>query len=726
MRTITVLLLLALLVSTGCTPDDTDTAVDTADSGDTDDTGDTDDSGDTDDTGDTGPAGLTERPANPDCVAFARPSSPTGVRLVQRYPNIALTGVTTLVPDPLNGGWIAITQDGRVWRWDDREDATAELMVDIRGVVDNGPNEAGLLGLALHPDVASNGEVFLSYTTQTRAGLTSRFSRVKTTDDLKTLDVSEEEVLLEVAQPYGNHNGGHIAFGPDGFLYIALGDGGSGGDPLGSGQDTDTLLGAILRIDVDSGSPYGIPADNPFAEGGGRSEIFAWGLRNPWSFAFDPATGALWAGDVGQNALEEIDLVELGGNYGWNVKEGDQCYRSETCPGSFVEPVVVYGRDQGQSVTGGVVVRGGPLSGSLEGSYLYTDFRSQRLWAVVYDPDSGDPGARLLIDGTGLAVAAFGQALDGRVMLANYGRNVYELVPEDGEVVQAPATLSATGCADASDPTLPSSGMVPFEPRHPFWSDDADKRRWVAIPDAAVATVREDGDVLLPVGSVLRKDFHRAGERISTRLLVHHTDGWAGYVYRWRPDGSDADLIAAGTEDVGGGPWHFPSQATCAQCHTEAAGRSLGLDTAQLAHVLDYGDGRPIDQRIVLDRIGLVDGLDLEADPLPTRAEAGGARAWLHVNCSSCHRPGGSFLDLDFRVTTPLNETGACDTRPERGDLGVTDARIIAPGAPERSVVLTRIHDLGAWRMPPEGSLRVDEEGAGLVEEWIRGLSGCE
>ncbi len=229
--------------------------------------------------------------------------------------------------------------------------------MDITNRVTSSGNEMGLLGLAFHPNFTNNGYFFVDYTASSPSRTV--ISRFKILND--TVDTSDELIILEVAQPYSNHNGGQIRFGPDGYLYIALGDGGAGGDPQNNGQDRSTLLGSILRINIDkttSSTNYDIPTDNPFVNNtsGYKEEIFAYGLRNPWRFSFDNST--LWAGDVGQNSIEEIDIVESGKNYGWNVMEGSNCYNTNTCNDTdLVYPVYEYSHSFGFSITGGFVYR---------------------------------------------------------------------------------------------------------------------------------------------------------------------------------------------------------------------------------------------------------------------------------------------------------------------------------------------------------------------------------
>ena len=564
----------------------------------------------------------------------------------------------------------------------------------------------------------------------------SIIARFRSADGLQTIDPDSGEVLLDLEQPAKNHNGGQIRFGPDGLLYIALGDGGGAGDAHGNGQDPTTPLGAILRIDVDREEgdlPYGIPADNPFADGsGGAPEVYAYGLRNPWRFQFDRDTGALWAGDVGQREREEVNRIERGGNYGWPIREGATCFEADSCDTSgLIDPVVDYSRGESASVIMGPVYRGDAIP-SLVGAPLLIDFYEGALHAIFYDDVSGAPHAEPVAASTGAAYAAFAENDAGEVYAADfYTGQIHRLVPAGAPSPSAfPERLSETGCVDAADPRLPAEGLIPYTISHPFWSDGAEKERWLAVPDGETIAVGADGRLELPVGSVVVKHFSLGGERIETRLMVRHDDGyWAGYSYAWQGDG-DATYVPGGASaaSAGGQPWTWPSSAECLRCHTAAAGRTLGLTAAQLAVPHTYpSTGRTADQLQTLAHIGLLDDDDdvLDTEPLPGRdhpdAEAA-ARAWLAVNCAGCHQPdgpGGGSLDL--RSGTPLAETGACDEPAQGGDEGA----LIAPGQPDASVLVARVAADDVRRMPPLGSHLIDEEGLTLLRDWIRGLEGC-
>lgn len=348
-------------------------------------------------------------------------------KLEPAFANLRFSLPVALLQAPGDPGrWYVVEQAGRVVVFDDDPAASeASVFVDIRERVNARSDEAGLLGMAFHPDYQANGQVILSYTTG-RRNLKSVISRFFADDARRALDPASERVILTVDQPFRNHNGGQVTFGPDGLLYVGFGDGGAGGDPRGNGQNTDTLLGAMLRIDVDRGDPYAIPPDNPFAAGGGRPEIYAWGLRNPWRWSFDAATGDLWVGDVGQNQIEEIDIVVKGGNYGWNMREGSAPFRGGRRPSAgLIAPVAEYSHSFGCSVTGGYVYRGDQIP-ALAGTYVFGDYCSGRFWGLAPDGSGGRTMAPLF-DGQ-INLSSFGEAHDGRLFAVDLNGALFQIV----------------------------------------------------------------------------------------------------------------------------------------------------------------------------------------------------------------------------------------------------------------------------------------------------------
>ena len=368
------------------------------------------------------------------------PPQPTGIQVTRVYPALTFTNPVLAVQPPGDDArWFVVEQAGRVLAFDNLATVTATSeFIDITARVQDG-GERGLLGMAFDPLFASNGRVFLHYT-RDNGQLQSVLAAYTSADAGATLDPASESILLTVDQPFDNHNGGHLAFGPDGMLYMALGDGGSGGDPQDNAQNTRTLLGKLLRIDVSSGTDYAIPTDNRWADNlpctNGVSadaaecpEIHAYGLRNPWRFSFDGSTGELWVGDVGQDDWEEVDRIVAGGNYGWRFREGAHCFNPPSgCPTEnngdvLVDPDAEYDHGLGSSVTGGYVYRGTNI-GSLLGRYVFGDFGSGRIFS--HTPGSGDLAPEELLDTT-LSISSFALGEDGEIYVVDYQGGLYRI-----------------------------------------------------------------------------------------------------------------------------------------------------------------------------------------------------------------------------------------------------------------------------------------------------------
>ena len=365
--------------------------------------------------------------ATPAALPASTPPPPLGTLQLERvFPVAALNAPTNMVQDG-SGRRLVSEQAGRLSIFDE-EHLTAEHIfvpefLDIRDRVSSRGSEEGLLGLALSPHNERHLYVYYS-ASNPRRSIVSRFN-------YNLLAAPDSElVILEVEQPYSNHNGGQIAFGPDGYLYIGLGDGGAAGDPQGNGQDTSTLLGSILRIDVSQATPeqpYAIPSDNPFADGGGRPEIWAYGLRNPWRFSFDRDTGDLWTGDVGQNEWEEIDIIEEGGDYGWSILEGNHCFnpRDNCDRKGTIPPVLEYSLDGTPcSVIGGYVYRGESIPW-LQGAYIYGDFCSGKVHGLRYD--NGRVVEHKELADTGLRIMSFAEDNSGELYLLSQGEGIHRL-----------------------------------------------------------------------------------------------------------------------------------------------------------------------------------------------------------------------------------------------------------------------------------------------------------
>lgn len=360
------------------------------------------------------------------CWADARAKTPESsslranatppVQLVDAFPKLRFSRPLYLasVPDG-SKRLVVVQQGGRIVVFPKQATAKkAEIFLDISNRVQTTGGEEGLLGLAFDPDYQHNRHYYVNYTAPApRRTIIARYTGH---------DPKSEKIILEIPQPYANHNGGALVFGPDGYLYIGVGDGGAANDPHGYGQSLNTLLGKILRIDPRSGTPYKIPSDNPFVGvKDARAEIWAYGLRNPWRIAFDRMTGELWAGDVGQNHVEEVDIITKGGNYGWRECEGHLAMPDlkKPCPKEFIAPIITYDHDSpAKSVTGGYVYRGQKLH-FLRGAYIYADFIDRRIWALRKDAGVQNT----LIATADLPVSSFGEDEDGELYVIGYGDN---------------------------------------------------------------------------------------------------------------------------------------------------------------------------------------------------------------------------------------------------------------------------------------------------------------
>jgi len=736
-----------------------------------------------------GVPGLDERASVTTCHAFARPALPQvvdsgTVAYEKSFPNMDFGGQAIGLVRTRSGPegplrWFVLDREGFIWTFvselaskdgkaaDGVTDVErAEVYLDLPDTPYGTGGEGGLLGFAFDPDFALRADanyVYVHYTTWPNNNVW-RFRIERDGVGAPRWDIVEQKPILTTASGGGNHWGGDLKFGPDGFLYISLGDGGNGMS-ASDAVKTTWLRGKILRIDPRSAvgaEPYRIPADNPFIEAGAPlcsdrdlrdntiacPEIFARGFRNPWRMTFDRDTGRLWVGDVG-SGKEEVNLVLAGHDYGWNRCDGRN--GSDCPPGNassqLIAPIAQYRVYSSASIAGGIIYRGSALGAALQGAYLFTDvyngeflvidtpyanvtFDPFRVSQVYEHPDEDDeddlPKFRKLAAARLSYPVSWAEDERAEPYVVTFGagkgEGIYKLVPPTGAVADSvPDTLKQTGCVAADDPRRPAPGMLPYEVNAPFWSDGADKERFVAIPDGATITVGADGDWVLPVGSVVTKTFFLAGTPIETRLMVRHDDGgWAGYTYAWRADGSDADEVpSAGEERVWGEQaWSYPSRNGCKTCHTAAAGFTLGLETRQLDRAHSYPEtGRSANQISTFAHIGMFADT-VVSDPAAAFVSPFGdapierrARTYLHANCSQCHRSG---LVPNLHFDTPLADTDLC-----------IEKRLV-PGAPEASTLIMRLFsDDPTFRMPRGGGRLIDEAGVALIEAWIEGLTSC-
>lgn len=669
----------------------------------------------------------TAAPATVPGFAFPlEPASPTALEAAIAFPKLSFARPLFLTHAPGEPEHLyVVEQGGRVYRFANRPDVeSAEVVLDLRDRVRQRHNEEGLLGLAFDPGYADNGLVYAYYSASSpRRTQLSRFVA-----EGGRFDAASEQELLRIEQPYGNHNGGWIGFGPDGHLYVSIGDGGAAGDPHRNGQDLGTLLGSMLRLRVGPGiSTYEVPADNPHVSTpGARPEIWAHGLRNAWRCSFDRQTGTLWCGDVGQDEIEEIDVIERGGNYGWDLREGTHVYRRGEPEGPLSEPITEYGHDQGQSVTGGYVYRGTRLS-DFRGTYLYGDFVAGQVWAIDVTGDEVRAHAKVA---SVPALASFGEDAAGELYAVSFDGTIRRFEPSDPEVAgrEFPTRLSQTGLFTDTAALQPNAALLPYALALSFWSDDADKHRWVFVPPGETVRTDPEGPWSFPVGTITVKHFDRAGpdgvaRRLETRVMVHERRGWAGYAYRWNDAQTDAELVTTTTTDDG---WIYPSGADCLRCHTPGYGQAMGLRSRQLAGA---EQGRAL-VRTLAER-GQLDPPPDDLDAWPAHPQlvdegvalADRARAYLDVNCAPCHHPGGPAPGgLDLRASTPLADAAVTGVPPD-DRLGIEGELRLAPGDRSHSAMWLRMGLRGErGQMPPLASLRVDEAGRALIGRWIDAL----
>lgn len=385
------------------------------------------------------------------CGAGADETETLPYRSVEAFPNLEFERPVYVAapPDETNRLFV-VEQKGRVLWFENNpavEQDDVEVALDLTDIVrsplsdipeNKGHNEEGLLGLAFHPNFRENGVIFLHYSATNSKGSEEKrrgvLARFRMDADRRTIDRETEEVILEVDQFAGNHNGGMIGFGPDGHLYVSFGDGGGAGDPQKNGQNLRTLLGAILRIDVDhpnGNTPYSIPDDNPFVDReDARGEIFAYGLRNVWRFSFDPRTGTLWAGDVCQNAWEKIYLIEKGNNYGWPYLEGTHAYDGipeGVDPDQFTPPIAEHPHSETRSITGGHVYYGASLP-DLQGAFIYGDFVTGAIFGLWYDSSAGEVVRHEHL-ATAPAISSFGIDQEGELYIVSLQGSILRLVP---------------------------------------------------------------------------------------------------------------------------------------------------------------------------------------------------------------------------------------------------------------------------------------------------------
>jgi uncharacterized repeat protein (TIGR03806 family) len=671
------------------------------------------------------------------------PVSATGTTMtaVRAFPNLAFGTPTFMTHAGDGSNRLFVTQrQGDIRVFSNRDDVSSTTsFLDLTSKVDSSQGESGLLGMAFDPSYSSNGYFYVSYVPNgaTRKLRVSRFQVSGGNADVA--NAASERVVYEFDHPGANHYGGWLAFGPDSMLYLSTGD----GEEDRASQDLNRPLGKLLRMRVNADGSYTAPSDNPYG-----NLVWAYGFRNPWRCSFDRANGQLWCGDVGQSDREEINFVIRGGNYGWSFFEGTIPYiDAGSVPYSdFLPAIHQYDHTVGVAVIGGYVYRG-RANPSLVGRYIYADAGTSNMWAINSD-GAGNLTGHALLASNANAIQTFGEDEAGEVYgLSAFGQ-VYRLAPSgtSGNTAAMPSVLSATGIFSDLSSLQVKPGVIDYELNAPFWSDSAQKRRWVALPGQQTIGFHPSEPWSFPVGTVTVKHFDLpqpggGTRRLETRVMVLRESGWEGATYRWRDDQSDADLVTLGatgsytTVDPATGSattvnWVFPSPAQCLACHTQASGRVLGLKTLQMNRSHSYAATGTADNQLrTLNHIGIF-GVDIgdtatfAAMPDPGNSSApvsDRARAYLDTNCSQCHRPNGPTpVNMDLRYTTAQDSMAIIGTPAAIPTVG--GAFRVAPGAHANSDLWRRITAVDGNRMPPIGSGLVDQAGSALISEWIDSL----
>ncbi|KAB2664752.1 MAG: hypothetical protein DVB31_09710 [Verrucomicrobia bacterium] len=745
------------------------------------------------------PHGLGQRPPVGPFLDGTLPSSAPAISgdwsAVPAFPNLPFTNALGLAAVPGSTRLVVWEREGRVWMFEnDPAVSTKTLVLDIADRC-QGWDDSGLLGWAFHPDFVHNRQVFVCYTWVEPGTVVGNpqlrpptFKSLAYHDRLSRFVLDEngvavpgsETVFVDQAASSVWHNGGGLFFHPgDGFLYWTDGD-----DAVGPTQVIDQdLLSGVFRIDVDrrggdishpiprqprhgTTANYYIPNDNPFVgRAGVLEEFFALGLRSPHRMTIDPPTGRIFVGDVGNASREEIDVIEptdpFGLNFQWSVIEGLHGDLPSPHLGANKRPVLDYGHDEGQAVIGGYVYRGKEFAADLGGRYIFGDNVRGTIWAmdettvpygkILLCTLPKGPGVNSGSDYTGLS--SFGVDAQGELYLCqmgNLGGRIHKLArtgppPPSRDF---PPLLSQTGAFVDLASLAPSPALIPYAVNAALWSDAAVKSRWMAIPTNGTIGFAPKGEWTFPPGTILVKHFELAVDetdpgvprrRLETRFLVRDAAGvHFGATYKWRPDNSDADLLANGLDEpiairgadgVRNQTWHYPSRTECIVCHSVAAGGVLGLKTRQSNLDFRFPGGITDNQLRAWNHVGLfspaiVDSDIAGFDRLASVADAAAglelrARSYLDANCAHCHRPGGVRALWDARFDTPLAEAGIIGGFPA-SNLGISGARIVVPGHPEKSVLSRRAGSLDSQsKMPPLAKNVVDAAAVAVLEAWI-------
>lgn len=714
------------------------------------------------------PVKITSTPA-----IFNYHAVPAFTNLTFERPTVLLTA-----PGETNRLFVA-DHTGRIWQITNLAAPTKTLFIDLRDRVFE-DNEGGLQAMVFHPQFATNGQFFIAYMgaviTANTTNLFDRISRFSVrSDDSTQGDPASEARLIDQFDRDRDHTLGDLHFGPDGYLYVSLGDEGGGNDQFENGQRVDhNFFGGLLRLDVDlrpgnlepnphpavGRGTYLVPSDNPWVgahEFRGnpvdplkvRTEFFAVGLRNPWRFGFDPQTGDLYTNDTGDHTRDEVNLVVKGGNFGYPIMEGTvEGPRPTLGPlgKDLLPPFAEYGRQDGGSITAGLFYRGSKYP-ELDGNWLISDYWDGFL-GLIHAQDKGTqhPIEWFAYDGW---ASSFGiDPSTGDILMANFeDSTIHRLVLGSApDLTPLPLTLADIGAFTNVSELIPAEGLVPYEVNVQFWSDGAIKRRWFALPKAEDGFYYdEDKPWWYPPGTVFVKHFDlemtngvaESRRRIETRFLVlSESEIVQGFTYRWDESQTNATLVPpAGFDEtftihdgatVRTQQWRYPSRRDCFSCHHVTAGGIQGFVTAQLNCEI-VSEGRSVNQLTALAEGKYLFDLPASTTRLPVLANATNtawsrewrARSFLAVNCGPCHRPDGiAKVPWLADLGSMLAQASLIGDFPVN-NWGDSTNLVVNPGSAEHSMLFLRLASLARGHMPPLATSVINEEGAALVHDWI-------
>ena len=605
-----------------------------------------------------------------------------------------------------------------------------------------GFKRGSFLGLALHPDFKNNGKIYISYIQLKKPTDTFTIYEVTFDHRKEVIEKDSQRVIASFDSPVDDpkgrdHHGGHMIFGPDGYLYFVIGDGHKVRLPSLSSQDLNTAFGKMLRIDVDKPSDdkaYSIPNDNPLVGKAGLDEIYAWGLRNFWKFEFQPDSNIIWGGDVGTQRFEELNRIEKAGNYGWPDREGNQDCPSTVCKhprynlhDEYIDPVISMSREEANSITGGFFYQGEDIP-ELKGLYIFGDFSLGRLWS--YNIDTNEQ--QLLLHQP-LSIVSFAQDHQGELYFIDFTDGTFYKLAAASKAAATETfdTLAQTRCVDMENYQASLGYTTPLYLKDLSNTNNLDKFHFAALPRNKQITVDQQQNLIFPKSSVLIQTLAKDNKPIETRLLsLNHQDQWQGKSYLWNSEQNDAVTISGDEPTTAG--HQLLSAGECKLCHREQLGSAI-LQISQLDIDLHAGDAsyNQLDQLI---KLGIIANDDNTKNYLATRNLAvenpidQQARLWLQSNCAHCHQPGGNAARaaIDLRIGTTFSDMNLCDVESSFDNLGIEGGKLLAPQSPEKSILLQRIHHKNlALRMPPLDNKTVDLEGKALIERWINNIDSC-